>query len=135
MLLIIDNEDNNCENVAYLFNNSPRTISNWIHKINKENNIDVLKDKKKSGRKPRLTEGQEKLLKKYLIKHLSGFNINANIWDGKTLSYFIKKKFGIELKVRQCQRLFHKLGFSLKRARPLYAKGDEKKKDIFDAKL
>lgn len=134
LLLIIDNEDNNCENVAGLFNNSSRTISNWIHKINKSNKIEVLKDKKKSGRKSRLNKEQEELLKEILVKHPTKSGINANIWDGKTLSFFIKTQFGIDLKVRQCQRLFHKLGFTLKRARPMLSKGDEKEKKAFKKK-
>ena len=131
LLLIIESEGNNCENVASLFDNSPRTVSNWIHKINKEKSIEVLKDKRKTGRKPRLSEGQEGFLKECLTKHPSEFGLNANIWDGKTLSHFIEKQFGINLKVRQCQRLFHKLGFTLKRARPMPIKGDEEKKDTF----
>ena len=134
LLLMIDNKNNNCENIAGLFNNSSRTVSNWIHKINDENNIDVLKDKEKPGRKPRLNEEQEELLKESLVKHPSEFGLNANIWDGKVLSFFIEKRFGIDLKVRQCQRLFHKLEFSLKRARPMPAKCDEKKKKDFKKK-
>ncbi len=131
LLLMIDNENNNCENIASLFNNSPRTVSNWVHKINENNNIDILKDKKKPGRKSKLSAEQETFIKESLIKHPSEFGLNANIWSGKVLSHFIKEQFDIELKVRQCQRLFHKLGFSLKRARPMLVKGDEKKKEAF----
>jgi len=131
LLLMIDNENNNCENVAGLFNNSSRTVSNWVHKINENDNIDILKDKKKPGRKTRLNTGQLNFIKESLIKHPSKFGLNANIWSGKVLSYFIKDQFDIELKVRQCQRLFHKLEFSLKRARPMPVKGNEKKKEAF----
>ena len=59
---------------------------------------------------------------------LSG--ISANIWNGKSLSLYIKKEFEITLGVRQCQRLFKKLGFSLKRARPIVSKGDVSKKEV-----
>ncbi len=131
LLLMIDNENNNCENVASLFNNSSRTVSNWVHKINENNNIDILKDKKKPGRKTRLNTEQLDFIKESLIKHPSELGLNANIWSGEILSHFIKEQFGIELKVRQCQRLFHKLNFSLKRARPIPVKGDEKKKEAF----
>ena len=41
---------------------------------------------------------------------------------------WVKKKFGKELKVRQCQRIFNKLGFRLKRGRTMVAKGDPKAK-------
>ncbi len=102
-----------------------------MHKINKNNNINILKDKKKPGRKTRLNTEQQNFIKESLIKHPSEFGLNANIWSGKILSHFIKEQFGIDLKVRQCQRLFHKLNFSLKRARPMPVKGDEKKKEVF----
>lgn len=59
---------------------------------------------------------------------LSG--VTANVWDGKSLSFYIEKTYSIVLKVRQCQRLFKKLGFSLKRARPIVAKGDAEKKEM-----
>lgn len=131
LLLMIDNAKNNCENVANLFHNSPRTVSNWVHKINENINIDILKDKNKPGRKPMLSKKQEDFIKESLLKHPSEFGLNANIWSGKVLSHFIKVQFGVDLKIRQCQRLFHKLNFALKRARPMLVKGDEKKKEAF----
>ena len=35
-----------------------------------------------------------------------------NVWDGITLSAYIKERLGINYSVRSCQYLFHKLGFS-----------------------
>jgi transposase len=67
-------------------------------------------------------------LKTILQENPSKLGFSANIWYGKVLSHYIKKKYSITLQVRQCQRLFHKMGFSLKRARPIPAKGDPEKK-------
>jgi transposase len=128
ILLLLNNEENNCANIAELFKNSPRSLSNWVHKINESGNIDVLRDLSRSGRSPRLNEEQLEHLKLILQQHPSEVNLNANIWDGKTLSHYIMINFSIDLQVRQCQRLFRKLGFSLKRARPIVAKGDPIKK-------
>jgi len=86
---LIDNENNNCENVAKLFNNSPRTISNWVHKVNETNNIEVLKYKKIAGRKTRLNKEQLNIIKKSLAKPPSEFGLNAKVWSGKLLSHFI----------------------------------------------
>jgi hypothetical protein len=44
--------------------------------------------------------------------------------DGKTLSAWIQKSYGIELKVRQCQRLFRHLQVRLRKPRPVLAKAD-----------
>jgi len=128
ILLLISNTENNCDTVAELFDNSPRSLSNWIHKINETKDINVLRDKAKPGRTPSLNPEQFEKLKQVLQKYPDEVGLNANIWDGKTLSYYIEREFKIILKVRQCQRIFRKLGFSLKRARPVVAKGDEQKK-------
>lgn len=111
-----------------MFKNSPRSLSNWVHKINETGNIETLRNLTRPGRSPRLNEEQLEHLKLILQQHPSEVNLNANIWDGKSLSHYIKLKFSIDLQVRQCQRLFKKLGFSLKRARPIVAKGDPIKK-------
>ncbi len=128
ILLLIDNEENNCASIGTLFNNSPRSLSNWVHKINSKGTIDVLKDQTRPGRSPRLTDENLHQLKKIIQRHPEDVGISANIWDGKTLSHYIEKEFGVIIKVRQCQRLFKKLGFSLKRARPMMANGDPEKK-------
>jgi len=131
ILLLINNDENNCANIASLFKNSPRSLSNWVHRVNESGIIDVLRDKPRTGRLPRLNDKQLEHLKEILQEHPSEVGVNANIWDGKSLSYYIDKKYSITLQVRQCQRLFHMLGFSLKRARPIVAKGDpEKKKQV-----
>ena len=46
-------------------------------------------------------------------------------WDGVTLSDYIKKKYDIDLKVRQCQRLFHELGFSRIRPRIIPSESEQ----------
>jgi len=129
ILLLLNSKENNCAKVASLFQNSPRSLSNWVHNVNKNGNIEVLRDKPRNGRKPGLSNSQLERIKNVLQDHPAKVDINANIWDGKTLSYFIEKEFSITLQTRQCQRLFHKLGFSLKRARPVVAKGDPEKKE------
>lgn len=125
--------DPNCsaDRLGKLMNTSPRTIANWIHKINTEGDVEVLRDKEKPGRTSRLDESQLEILKKNLQLHPRDLGIDANLWDGKAFSHHIKKIFGIELQVRQCQRLFRKLGFSLKRARTVVASANTKAKKAF----
>lgn len=130
ILLKIDNKDNACQTIADLFGHSSRTISNWINKVNETGNIEVLRDKPKPGRNSKLNEEQLIIIKDILQKPPELSGISANIWDGKSLSFYIKKEFEIILGVRQCQRLFKKLGFSLKRARPIVSKGDVAKKEV-----
>ena len=46
-------------------------------------------------------------------------------WDGPTLSTYISRKYNVNMSVRQCQRLFHSLGYSHIRPQPYPSKGYE----------
>ncbi len=50
---------------------------------------------------------------------------SQNLWDGKLLSYHLENVYKVKLGVRQCQRLFNKLGFRLRKPRPVIARADE----------
>ena len=130
ILMKIDNKENACETIAKLFGQSSRTISNWINKVNESGDIEVLRDKLKPGRSSKLNNEQLFKIKEVLQKPPELSDVSANIWDGKSLSFYIEKEFKVQLGVRQCQRLFRKLGFSLKKARSVVAKGDALKKEV-----
>ena len=129
LLLKIENQETSCDNIASLFGQSPRSISNWIKKVNKAGTIEVLRDGKRPGRNTKLSDIQLLELKEVLQKEPELSGITTNIWDGKSLSHYIQKTYSLDLGVRQSQRLFHKLGFSLKRARPTVCKSDPVKKE------
>ena len=128
VLLFSEKEDESCDSIGALFGNSPRTVSNWIKRLNKTGDIESLRSKKQSGRPPRLSEEQRQELKVVIQDPPEKHGIAINIWDGKSLSAYIARQYGIVMKTRTCQRLFHQLGFSLKRARPVVARADEEKK-------
>ena len=59
--------------------------------------------------------------------------LRYTVWDGPALSDYIQKTYGINLGVRQCQRLFHELGFSQIRPQTFPSKGkeDDSRRDAF----
>lgn len=116
------------ESLGRLMQTSPRSIANWIKWINSEGNIEILRDREKPGRTAKLTEEQMDHLRVAIQKHPTESGLDVNLWDGKSLSHYIKKKFGKDLEVRQSQRIFKKLGFALKRGRTMVSKGDPSKK-------
>lgn len=128
VLLFSEKEDESCDSIGALFGNSPRTVSNWIKRINETGDIESLRSKKQPGRPPRLTEQQRQELKAVIQESPEKHGIAINIWDGKSLSAYIEKQYGVIMKTRTCQRLFHQLGFTLKRARPVVARANEEKK-------
>ena len=130
LLLKIENQEVSCDSIANLFGQSPRSVSNWIKKVNEAGTIEVLRDVKRPGRNKKLSESNLEEIKEVLQKAPELSGVTANIWDGKSLSYYIQQAYSIELGVRQCQRLFHELGFSLKKARPTVYKSDPVKKEV-----
>lgn len=119
-----------CREAAHLLGDSPRTVAYWVKRFEAEG-LSGLADADRPGRPSRLDEQQLQSIEKALRSHPSQFGYAGNLWDGKLLSHFIKKEFGVELGVRQCQRLFRQLGFRLRKPRPLIAKADPEKQAAF----
>jgi len=128
VLLFSEKEAESCDSIGALFGNSPRTVSNWIKRINATGDIESLRSKKQEGRPSRLSEEQRAELRRVIQDSPEKHGISINVWDGKSLSAYIERQYGIIMKTRTCQRLFHQLGFSLKRARPVVARTNAEKK-------
>lgn len=128
ILLFAEKEDVNCDSIGVLFGNSPRTVSNWINRLNETGDIESLRSKKQPGRPPRLTEVQKQELTVVQQDFPEKHGMTGNVWDGKSLSAYIERHYGIEMKTGTCQRLFHTLGFTLKRAHPVISRASEEKK-------
>ncbi len=104
---------------------SKNTITRWV-KIADEQGFEALRPRKYAGRSCRLNTAQQSAIKSVLEED----NPKAHgyeVWDGLSLSSYIEKTYSIHLGVRQCQRLFHKLGFSLVRPQTNPSKGEKNK--------
>ena len=73
-----------------------------------------MQPKKPPGRQAKLTESQYMEIEAALrdSPDMHGYKV----WDGPSLSDYIGNRYNVNLGVRQCQRLFHRLGFA--RIRP-----------------
>ncbi|MBS1270187.1 MAG: hypothetical protein MAG794_01142 [Gammaproteobacteria bacterium] len=109
--------------VASLLGDSPRTVAYWVHRFERSG-LAGLVDDERPGRPRRLTERQLKAIETVLRKRPSDFGLSGHLWDGKTLSALIDQRWGIQLGVRQCQRVFRQMGFRLRKPRPLIAHAD-----------
>jgi transposase len=123
ILLFSEKQDESCDSIGALFGNSPRTVSNWIKRVNETGDIESLHSKKQCGRPSRLTEGQKQELIVVIQESPEKHGITSNIWDGKSLSAYIERHYGLIMKTRTSQRLFHQLGF-----RPVVCRSNEEKK-------
>jgi transposase len=129
VILLICN-DHQINYVAGLFEMNPTTVQRWIHRLNTFG-FEGLKDKSGRGRRPRLNETDRIELQKDLKRSPKDFNYQQVRWDGKLLSHHLKLHYGVELQVRQCQKLFKQLGFSLKRPRRMPTGADPEKREEF----
>jgi transposase len=112
-----------CPEAARILGDSPRTVQYWIRRF-EEDGFAGLADADRPGRPRKLDSQQIEIINQALRKSPRDAGFTTNIWDGKTLSTFIKKTFSIDLGVRQSQRLFRQLGFRLRKPRPVIAKAD-----------
>lgn len=71
-----------------------------------------------------MDESQWARIEADLRKTPRDFGFEAGLWDGPVLSEHLRQRYGIELGVRQCQRLFRQMGFRLRKPRPQVAQSD-----------
>lgn len=110
---------------------SKNAITLWVKTVD-EHGFDALRAKKQPGRPPKLSPQQLSHIKDVLEEDdpkRHGFPV----WDGPSLSAYIKETYFVTLGVRQCQRLFQSLGFSLVRPQPFPSKdgGNEEEREAF----
>jgi transposase len=113
----------NCPQVADLLGDAPRSVENWVRRFEVEG-LAGLQEGERSGRPRRLSARQLAEVDAVLRKTPRESGMSGNLWDGKTVSAWVKRQYGICLGVRQCQRLFRQLGFGLRKPRPMVAQAD-----------
>ena len=102
---------------------SKNTITSWVKTVD-EKGFNALCGKKRTGRPPKLSAENIASIKAVLEED-NPQKYGYNVWDGPTLSAYIKKEYRVSLCVRQCQRMFHRLGFSLVRPQTFPSKTRE----------
>jgi len=101
---------------------SKATVTGWV-KTADEQGFDALRSQQRSGRPSKLSK--ENIQQIDALLQTDPKEYGYKVWDGPTLASHIKNTFGVELSIRQCQRLFHNLGYSLIRPQPYPSKGYE----------
>lgn len=112
-----------CREAGSLLGDAPRTVEYWVHRFEEEGLAGLI-DGARSGRPRRLTDQQVEEVAAALRRSPEDFGLTGQIWDGKTLAAWVDQQYGIPLGVRQCQRLFRRLDFRLRKPRPLIAHAD-----------
>lgn len=97
-------------------------VTGWVKTVD-EQGFEALRPQRRSGRPAKLMKAQmseiDAVIQTDPKEH--GFKV----WDGSSLSSYIKSHYNVDISVRQCQRMFHSLGFSHIRPQPHPSKGYE----------
>ena len=119
-----------CPQAATMLGDSERTVRYWVQQFNEEG-LQGLIDSERLGRPSRLSDRHMDQIGKTLRQSPNEVGLAGGIWDGKTVSAYIKKNYEIDMGVRQSQRLFRLLGFRLRKPRPLIAHADPEEQRKF----
>jgi transposase len=112
-----------CREVAELFGCGARTVHYWVRRF-EHSGFAGLREGERPGRPPRLDESVRQQLGRDLRRCPRELGYAQTLWDGKLLAFHLKQAYGIPIGVRQCQRLFHQLGFRRRKPRPVIAQAD-----------
>jgi transposase len=115
-----------CRQVAELFGEDGTTVQRWIHRFLR-GGLDALREGERSGRPSPLDTAQWRKLQSDLRKNPRDFGLTATLWDGSALSDHLRRHYGVELGLRQCQRLFRRMSSRLRKPRPPAAQPDPPK--------
>lgn len=119
-----------CEEIADVLGRGIRTIHYWIRRFN-ANGFAGLREEEGRGRPNNLTAEDIEGINIDLRKSPQECGYSQSMWDGKLLSHHLEVNYGKELGVRQCQRLFSKLGFRMRKPRPVIAKADPEQQKAY----
>jgi len=118
-----------------LYNTSFKQICNWVHRF-EESGIEGLKDKPKSGRKPRLSEENLNELSNVLQNNRPDeFGYNTATWNGPIIKEYIEKHYQVTYKKAQVYNLLKQLGFTYQKGKAKYPEADEQKRKEFKATI
>ncbi len=124
--LLLVTTGQSCGEVARLFGEDASTVQRWVRRF-EDRGLEGLREGERPGRPRQLDATQWRQVAADLRKTPRTFGLEANLWDGPLLAEHLRRRFGIELGVRQCQRLFRQLGFRLRKPRPQVAQSDPMK--------
>jgi transposase len=101
-----------------------QTLRDWVHRYNAEG-LAGLRDRPRSGRKPRLTPEQGAELAAVVERGPAPDRDGVVRWRRIDLEALIEARFDVRLHERSVGKVLHRLGFARLSVRPRHPKADE----------
>lgn len=116
--------------VSHYLGQARRTVQYWVDRF-RADGLAGLRERPRSGRPAQLSRQQRAAIGRDLRRSPRDLGYEQNGWDGRLLSHHLALRYGVQLQVRQCQRLFHELGFRLRKPRSVVAGADPQAQAAF----
>ncbi len=107
-----------------------QTLGDWVHRYNEEG-LAGLYDRRRSGRRPRLTPEQTAELAAVVEQGPDPERDGVVRWRRTDLQVLIKGRFEVELHERSVGKLLHRLGFARLSVRPKHPLSDPQAQEAF----
>jgi transposase len=120
--------------LARLFGLSRMTLTRWVHRANQQGVGGVL-EKPRPGRPSSLSARLRRQLVRDLDQSPEQHGLPLAAWDGPTLMVHLRRRYGVDLKVRQAQDWLHRLGYRLKRGSYVFLQAKAQEAERFRQRL
>jgi transposase len=107
-----------------------QTLRDWVHRYNAEG-LAGLRDRRRPGRRPRLTPAQEAELAAVVERGPDPDREGVVRWRRVDLRALIETRFAVRLRERTVGKVLRRLGFSRVSVRPRHPKADEAAQEAF----
>jgi transposase len=104
------------EEVAAFLDVDPRSVRRWVA-AHRQAGTEGLLARPTSGRPPKLTSTQEKIIRRWLADKPTEHGFATDLWTGPRLALMIRQEFAIELNARYLAVWLRSRGFTPQKPR------------------
>ncbi len=113
-----------------------RTIYSWLKRLDTDESLEqAVSDDKRTGRKRKLSETQQKEFEKTVHEPPSEVGIDAPAWTPALAQGFLEETYGVKYSIPSCRRLLKEAGLSYQKPRRSAAEADEGEQEAFHEEL
>jgi transposase len=111
------------DEIAEFLDVAPRTVWRWLAAF-REKGPGGLSARPVTGRPPKLTTTQEKIVRRWLTENPTTHGFTTELWTGPRLSQLIQQEFGIGLNPRYLCTWMRARGFTPQKPQRVAREGD-----------
>ena len=109
-----------------------RTIHNWLKRLDTDESLErAVSDDKRTGRKRKLSESQQKEFEETVHESPEKAGIDTPAWTPAIVQEYLEETYDVEYSIPSCRRLLKEAGLSYKKPRPSTAEADENEQEKF----